>query len=143
MATAIVVYLVRREFSNMPPAVLTLECAKKIREVLGETYETGNDWVEHYNYEQPTRKGTLVWDVYPRDETDKVDYIVPAPDFAETIRLMPKLDEKVHWGFYNEYMGDEELMRDRHVKQMAIIYMLAPTPEQGMIEISEYILKII
>jgi|CXWK01.1.fsa_nt_gi hypothetical protein len=113
----------------MPPAVLTLECAKKIYELLGE-----------YKTLQRVSPNDDCGSCYEGDAHKPSGKCIPSPDFAETIRLLPHIGEAKK----DSVDGNGWIYRSEvYAGILAEKFTLAPTPEQGMIEISEYILKII
>ena len=59
---------------------------------------------------------------------------IPLPSFSETIRIIPRIAEKLEWSENGLWGTADDLARD---------YMLAPSPEQGMKEVSNYLRKIL
>lgn len=128
---------------------LNLEASKKVYELLGDTYETEffwDKWCEHIYPCMPsdhklkvhseadfTKDGSELYFYEPSDDA------ISAPNFSELIRLLPKIGEKKGWsvidGYPTEALAKAQLMTE--------MYMLAPTEEQGMEEVSKYLLKIL
>lgn len=114
---------------------LSLECSKKLYALLGE-YETEQRW----SVKIACLRGVLP-EAYliPRGSVMTADkYSIPAPNFAETIRLLPKIGEKKGWGTLHIHGHTSTIAND-----VMMDYMLAPTPEEGMERLSEYLMKLL
>lgn len=130
---------------------LNLEASKKVYELLGDTYETEffwDKWCEHiypcvpsdhklkvHSEADFTKDGSELYFYEPSDDA------ISAPNFSELIRLLPKIGEKKGW---SEDVWDSNRINLRRMSHiLAEIYMLAPTEEQGMEEVSKYLLKVL
>jgi len=120
------------------PATLSLSCSKKIYELLGETYETENKWfkrdaaVATSDYWIPPLNWTTPEDM---KETKSEPYKYPAPTFSETIRLLPRLIK--HMPTHERMPLDAEI--STHSGIILHNFMHAPTEEEGMKHVSDYL----
>lgn len=109
---------------------LNLEASKKVYELLGDTYKTRDSFSEK---EEP--------DCLCGDHVEPGYKLIPKPNFSELIRLLPKIGEKKGWLKATFCMGD---VSARTVgEDLTWLYMNAPTEEQGMEEVSKYLLKVL
>jgi len=99
---------------------LDRDVADKIFELVGE-------------YSTEARSG---WEGFNSFEHDRV----PMPNFGETIRILPNIGEKKGWE-RDEVTNKISMRRVSHI--LAEIYMLAPSAEEGMTNVSEYLRKIL
>lgn len=102
---------------------LDRDVAEAIYKLLGDTYETAA-WHETPDDRDPHR---------PHER-------IPLPSFSETIRLLPKIGERKGW--YGR-TGEDALMIWNIVSDCAHRYVAAPSPDQGMKEVSNYLRKIL
>ena len=121
------------------PATLTLEASKKVRELLGDTEKTRMLWSESNIGEYGLR--------VCRDGSTYSEDDINAPDFGETIRLLPLIAEKKGWppypmspavNFHASPPTADELAR-----RFLYRYMKASSPEEGMRLISEEIMRLV
>lgn len=70
------------------------------------------------------------------DEPDEL--LLPMPDFGEVIRILPKIDAAI-W----RYRPTGYPLLTFYSAELVRLYMLAPTPEQGMKDVSDYIRKLL
>jgi len=106
--------------------------AEKVYEIVGE-YETENEY------------RCLTLDVFrlmrrKKKYTGSCLACFPAPNFGETTRLLTKIGERKGWE-RDEVTNKISMRRVSHV--LAEIYMLAPSAEEGMTNVSEYLRKIL
>lgn len=102
--------------------VLSLETSRRLYELVGER-ETELEWAcrnKMWNLEGKYKLGA--------EET------IPAYSFAECIRLLPALGEKLGWA---------KATVEVHAKTMLGRYMLAPTPQEGMEAVESYLAKLL
>lgn len=116
----------------MKTAYLDRDVAEKIYELVGE-HETENEY-RH-----------LTFDIYQLIRRKKKYTGIslgcfPAPDFSETIRILPNIGGKKGWE-RDEVTNKISMRRVSHI--LAEIYMLAPTAEEGMKNVSDYLRRII
>jgi hypothetical protein len=97
---------------------LSLECSKKIYDLIGE-YETEQTYSER---EEP--------DCLCGNHDDPGYILIPKPNFAELIRLIPKIGKKKGWKepYFRAY-----LMTDK--------YMETLSEREGMQKVEEYFLR--
>lgn len=112
---------------------LDRDVAEAIYKLLGHTYETEKSWCiakdGDFGCYEP-----LDISSYEDEYLSNYKEVIPALDFSETIRILPKIGEKKEWSENGLWGTADDLARD---------YMLAPTPEQGMKEVSNYLRKIL
>lgn len=114
---------------------LNLEASKKVYELLGDTYETENEWKRTKSY--PFHVNRKEWRSAKETRLESFN----TPTFPELIRLLPKIGEKKGWLKTTFCMGD---VSARTVgEDLTWLYMNAPTEEQGMEEVSKYLLKVL
>lgn len=111
---------------------LSLSCSRKIYELLGDTYTTEHRWHKRGVSFSPVPYGWTIPDDAQTRTVELYDY--PAPSFSETIRLLPKIAEKKKL--------NEHIFRS-HVISIVGSFMLAPTEEEGMAKVSEYLESLI
>lgn len=119
--------------NDMQPT-LDRDVAEAIYKIVGE-YETAQRWA----FKLACLRGELR-DAYLIDRgtvitADKVS--IPAPDFGETIRIIVQIDKKRDGSY------DEEDWLTMVYCVITQKYMFAPSPEQGMAEVSNYLRKIL
>ena len=107
---------------------LSLECSKKLYALLGDTYET----------ERRISPENTCGSCYENESHIPFGQCIPNPNFAETIRLLPKIGEKKGWGTLHIHGHTSTIAND-----VMMDYMLAPTPEEGMERLSEYLMKLL
>jgi len=100
---------------------LSLEASKKVYEIVGE-YET-------LDMEK------VDGDVFPDKEW------IPRPNFAELIRVLPKIGEKKGWPETHFCKG--EISACSVTEDIACTYMLASTEPEGMKAVEEYLLNLL
>lgn len=124
------------------PATLNLEASKRIREVLGDEFETERAWVEM------THDGQ--WDNLPWDTAKILSRrlkFAKSPNFQELIRLLPAIAKAK--GLENDQIRmriapDVPLdFNQLWVYALSEIYMHAPTPEEAMERISKRLMEIL
>lgn len=119
------------------PATLNLEASKKVREVLGEGYDT--EWV--------SPKGVNGWQMYRVDDAlkllmkDKKYPYLERPTFQELIRLMGKIADKAKWPFISNC--PDKLTLESVAEDFLWTYINQPTPEEAMERISKRLMEII
>ena len=117
---------------------LDLETSKLIYKTIGDFdtektwYDCGSniwncgDWAEAMNngkdYAQSTAPGYGI-------------KTIPAPSLGETIRILPKIGEERGW--------DNGWYRVMDAVNLACIYISAPSPEEGMKQVGEYLTKLL
>ena len=99
---------------------LSLECSKKLYTLLGE-YET----------EQRISPENTCGSCYENESHIPFGQCIPNPNFAETIRLV------------NQIASKSDLDPHDLFEKLGALYMLAPTPEEGMERVSEYLMKLL
>lgn len=107
------------------PSTLSLSCSKKLYELLGETYETeeaGHKWGNKADLSSA--------------HNCKRRKCLPLPTFAETIRLLPMIGEKAGFPYSK---GPEANLFIHYITAVAELYMSAPTEEEGMEQVSNYL----
>lgn len=118
----------------MTLSVLPLETSRLIYELVGE-YECERYWVVYRS--AVTGSPRLIW-AKPRNgrQSDSKNYLVriPAPNFAETIRVLPRIGEKKGWSDL-----DQGIYRD----DIAMLYAEAPIEPEGMDDVNSYLLKLL
>lgn len=119
----------------MNHSTLDRDVAEAIYKLLG--------WLDVAKHYGKHRGGYKAHSTDPMSHSCRRNGCIPLPDFSETIRLLPKIGEKKGWGMNNEYQGDEEPMREYYAKELSIIYMDAPSPFEGMAQVSAYLRKIL
>lgn len=97
---------------------LSLEASKKVFEIVGE-YET----------EEFTEEVREPWVV-----------CIPRPNFAELIRVLPKIGEKKKW---NAGWGRSGTCLIDVLYNVSIIYMNAPRESEGMAAVETYLMKLL
>lgn len=107
------------------PSTLSLSCSKKLYELLGEKFNTEQHWAEVTDSDGETAKYSVV-DYYNCSDVN----CVPASSFSETIRLLPKIAERKEWKDYECPLFFQDV---------GTIYMSAPTEEEGMKRVSDYL----
>ena len=65
-----------------------------------------------------------------------------APDFSETIRILPEIGEKKMWHLDIPHGGKDHSIGDVY-SRLCVIYGFAPTPSEGMKLVSDYLRKIL
>lgn len=101
---------------------LNLEASKKVYELLGDTYASEREYS-------------------PQEGYNTGGFVYPRLNFSELIRLLPKIGEKKGW---SEDVWDSNRINLRRMSHiLAEIYMLAPTEERGMEEVSKYLLSVL
>ena len=115
------------------PSTLSLSCSKKLYELLGQTYET-EKYRDKQGRETTFGVGPSILSERCEDgsricTSDLVKY-TPAPSFSETIRLLPRIAEKNEWS-ENGLWGSAD--------DIAQMYMLSDTEEEGMEQVSNYL----
>lgn len=121
------------------PSTLSLDASKKVRELLGDTYET-----EYHQTETGIcccRKGVM------RLSHEKK---IPIPNFAELIRLIPKIGKENGWllkdgkdrsnGLYLHQLGNRAYI---HSLVMTGYYLSAASEPIGMQIVEAYLMKIL
>jgi len=108
---------------------LDRDVAEAIYELLGDTYETERYWYS------PAIGMPITWKLLTHKPNPINASWYPAPDFSETIRLLPKIGEKKGW--------DEGRVLQPEMYKMVWAYAFVPTEEQGMKQVSEYLRKIL
>jgi hypothetical protein len=115
------------------PSTLGLSCSKKLYELLGETYETEMHWKCHHFFKPfltENRESDQDWEGQRNEpESERFRYI-QAPSFSETIRLLPKIAKRKGWKDYECPLFFQDV---------GAIYMSAPTEEEGMKQVSDYL----
>lgn len=115
--------------------VISLEASKKLYELLGDTYETRFKWYHPW-------LTTGVPEIRLSGKVPKIiNYLfgdVPAPVFSELLRLLPKIGEAKGWEYEEGCLGQEIQLLCECISE---IWMLAPTEEEGISEVGEYLLK--
>lgn len=110
-------------------STLSLSCSKKLYELLGDTYETGSkhcrERIKSVWHPWFTSNGT--WPVNHNDLEQ-----VPAPSFSETIRLLPRIGRLQGWTVW-------ENPTPVSLQALVMNYMYAPTEEEGMEQVSNYL----
>jgi len=111
--------------------VLSLETSRRLYELLGEV-ETEQYWIkpssaQTYFLASKQNMGT-------RDQST-LEGVYPAPSFGELIRLLPALGEKLGWSSHE--------IQDKHLSIVAVQYMVAPTPQEGMEKVEAYLEKLL
>jgi hypothetical protein len=109
------------------PSTLSLSCSKKLYELLGETYQTKGYWVPGLDMDGPVP--TPTFEVHSK-YYGAAKQRFPAPSFSETIRLLPKIAKKKGWADYECPLFFQDV---------GTIYMSAPTEEEGMKRVSDYL----
>ncbi|HNA25187.1 MAG TPA: hypothetical protein PLI01_00500 [Nitrospira sp.] len=106
--------------------ILSLETSKKVYELCGE-YDT--ERVFAYDFDG---RYTVMF----REELEICLGDVPAPNFAELIRLLRKIGEKKGWkqGEFSDAVGV--------AFSLLMLYMNAPTEPEGMRAVEEYLMKL-
>lgn len=116
----------------MTAATLSLSCSRKIYELLGDAYGTSRHWDPEFG--RLCRCG---------DGPEEFRHLtaVPAPNFSETIRLLPKIAEKKGWIYWVEEKNElENLEKLAEVTQgICWQYTKTKTEEEGMAKVSEYL----
>lgn len=133
-----------RKQTRMTLSVLPLETSRLIYELVGE-YECERYWVVYRSAVSSSPR--LIW-AKPRNgrQSDSKNYLVriPAPNFAETIRVLPRLckvkrkeEEKVKGWISNAWL-------EHHIANDALdLYMNAPSEPKGMAAVNSYLLKLL
>ncbi len=101
-------------------STLSLPCSKKLYELLGDTYETESFHEKRITDEVDLGNGTMFY-YYKK---------IPLPSFSEMIRLLPRIAEKKRW---------QEYECPLFFQDVGAIYMSAPTEEEGMERVSNYL----
>lgn len=114
---------------------INLETSRKIFELVGE-YETEKSW--HWRDGDLTDSWVDDWEDLSNELELHIEQL-PAPDFGELIRVLPKIEEeKKDWGLKalkpNAYEYGRVLLG---------LYMHADSPEAGMIACDEYLAKLL
>lgn len=118
---------------------LSLEASKKVFEIVGE-YETERDW--ELSFDKRSWFLTIPEEYLPED-TMQLAYCrtrVPAPNFAELVRVLPKIGEKKKW---NAGWGRSGTCLIDVLYNVSIIYMNAPTEPEGMAAVETYLMKLL
>ena len=114
---------------------LNLEASKKVYELLG--------WLDVEKHFGKHRGSNKVHPTDPMSHSCRRDGCIPLPNLGELIRLLPKIGEKKGWEF-EEFFGRVTIAKVRIVAyHLANYYLEAPSPEEGMEEVSKYLLSII
>jgi len=122
---------------------LSLEASKKIFDLIGD-YETEQSYSERE--EEDCTCGYHGEPGYT---------LTPRPNLGEALRLLPKIGEKKGWVPYHAAVLSKAQKEARgvwhptiewvevKVRHCADLYAAAPSPEEGMKEVSKYLLSII
>jgi len=132
------------------PATLTLPASKKVRELLEEMPQTNYAFYQKGNYYcdsefvEAREPELLPW----QGRTGlnfPWKFVCEAPDFGETIRLLPLIAKKKGWLIQDTCFVYDGMTQKLPVvmEHLAYEYMLAPSPEEGMRLISEEIMKLV
>lgn len=117
---------------------LSLETSKKIYELVGE-YETEKSWTKHFRINDALC--TAVHIPEGRFNLLKAGYeVTPAPTFSELIRILPKIGEKKG---YKMDVFSSGLNTFKLASDLTDMYMDAPTEEEGMEAVEEYLKKLL
>jgi len=147
---------------------LSLEASKKVFEIVGE-YEAEEYWIKgevvHGEEGEVDIRLGDTWNLYRYGKPDEWDMELtydelksgsdlhtlylekyaqltyfPAPKFAELVRALPKIGEKMCW---NSGFGRTGTCLIDVLYNMSIIYMNAPTEPEGMQAVEEYLLNLL
>ena len=111
---------------------LSLEASKKLYELIGE-YETELHWAVAKPNEMSCFE-PLDISGWENEYLEKWQAFIPAPNFAELIRVLPKVGEKKGWSPYDEPLD---------IKHLVSRYIFAPTEPEGMHQVEEYLMKLL
>jgi len=135
---------------NMP-STLSLETSRKLEKLIGKV-ET------ELTYERITDRDSgewLSWEILRTPFSDEVCKHFklkheqhPAPSFSELIRLLPLIGEKKEWAVYRITFSKGREQTDigdagLYAGELANMFMSAPTPEDWMRQVDEYLIKIL
>lgn len=125
---------------------LDLEPSKVIFSLTG-WYSTQRHWMEPVNILEPwfliTPKEFACTVCAPVScEPAVIRRSVPAPTFGETIRVMRIIGSKKDWGDPLLYTWDSTEL-NRHIYAVTWLYHNAPSDEEGMRAVSNYLLKLL
>ena len=111
---------------------LSLEASKKVYELVGE-YETEKHW------SRSTKGKVMPWRFGYFSKTMGTE-IIPAPTFAELIRVLPKIGEKKGWPVSGARLAGKMVNK---LVRMTAIYVGALTEPEGMAAVEEYLMKLL
>jgi hypothetical protein len=106
----------------MNHSTLDRDVAEAIYKLLG--------WLDVAKHYGKHRGGYKAHSTDPMSHSCRRNGCIPLPDFSETIRLIPRIAEKLEWSENGLWGTADDLARG---------YMLAPSPDQGMKEVSNYL----
>lgn len=104
------------------PSTLSLSCSKRLYTLLDE-YDTEQRWIKPYH-----AKPESDWHI--TDRSDVEGFGVPAPSFAELVRVLPVIAELKGFSTYNWVI---------EIQNIVYMYMRAQSDKEGMKQVSDYL----
>lgn len=135
---------------------LSLEASKKVFDLIGE-YGTENYWGKwclHSRFcdREPIelhKEGEMKLDsVGDADSFSHGKDDIPAPTFAELIRVLPRISDTKKWTSHNGKIQGINRIKvkggvSEMIAHMTMIYMYAPSEPQGMKEVEKYLMELL
>jgi len=113
--------------------VLSISLSRRLKELVGEVETQFSHCISLPGNFQPMEPMDV--DGFDDEWLENFSEVIPAPSFSELIRLLPAIGEKLGWSSHE--------IQDKHLSILAVQYMVAPTPQEGMEKVEAYLEKLL